>query len=138
MFESNCGSDHGQYDDGGNKHTDGIEDWAERDTENSTNEIDFINVAEDELHDLQPNLANSAFIHGLSVCEPQYKITEVIDLSIPDTKVALQVVTIDTCANNKSIVSIDQYWQYFRRFGLQQAIIPSCRRNIKGIGGTRK
>lgn len=86
MFAGNCEGDYNHYDDEVNEDTDGISNWNTSDGEHSTDKINLVIVAEDELHDLQANFANSGFRHVRNVCEPQSELKQVMKLCILDAK----------------------------------------------------
>lgn len=58
--------------------------------------------------------------------------------AIADATADIHGIKIDTGANKKSNLSVEQYTQYCCMLGLKEAIGVSDRRGVIGIGGIKK
>lgn len=96
-------------------------------------------MTKEDVHEIEENLANIAFIHGRS---------HITDMSMALTTMNTELrkgegplfdgVRLETCATRRSVMSKSQYQAYTKEFGLKDVMKPSTNRSIRGIGGTQK
>lgn len=60
-FVGDCEGDHEHEDHDGNDDCEEIMEWGDSDGDHSGDEINFINVSDDALHDLEANFPHSAY-----------------------------------------------------------------------------
>lgn len=112
-------------------------DWADDGSE-SSDEVNFADIAIDDLANVECNLSNCAFLHGISLNQNQADAAEMMYANMTDKTAEFLGIKIDTGANKRSIMSLAQYSHYCQKFGLAEAIRMNNNHGVKGIGGSRK
>lgn len=103
--------------------------WNEEDE--TSEESDMALMAATHLMNVERALANNAFLHGYissDICG-----SALLSVGISDGK-NFNGVIIDTAANRRSIMSLNQYRAYQSEFGRKVPMRPA-RKDVKGIGG---
>lgn len=122
---------------GFDKYEEGDEDVYYEEDEDDP-ESDIVYVASVDLEGIQLSLSKTAFTHGTEITADKSEMISAMYsfLLCNDEKVLFDGIRIDTAANRKSIMSMNQYNAYCKTFGLRPAIKPRTK-GITGIGGRK-
>lgn len=95
-------------------------------------------ISADEIKDLQENLSNSPFIHGILSWTNKKSATKVMhEAYICTNPHDFKVIWVDTCCIVRIIISFNEYGSYWRVFGLKKAMRPHTGKAIAEIGGVQ-
>lgn len=95
-------------------------------------------MAEAQLVDVQARLTEGAFIHGNTISAVRDTMMAKLYYHIAsDSTVKVDGVGIDTAANRKYVMYMNQYHSYCDTFGLRPPILQPSGRET-GIGGSRR
>lgn len=107
--------------------------WNEDSDDDENSELVYMAV--EDLESVERSLANNVFLHGLNQAgatpSAYVKSKRYGHLT---TNPSFRVVTIDTAANRRSVMSRAQYSAYQHAFGRHVPMRPP-KNNVKGIGG---
>lgn len=112
-------------------------DWLQYDS-NELDEVNLANMEEDDLADIEANLAQLALRHGLGLDCDMRAATFALTIFASEDDTDFLGVEIDTGENRMSVMSTIQNARYCHTFGLKEAIDTRTAKRIRGIGGRRK
>lgn len=108
-------------------------DWDDN-VSDMSDEVNRVYVSNDDLAEAEISLANSAFLHRITIRGTKFSLEKVMHATIADATSYFHGIKIDNGSNKKSIMKLEQYTQYCPKFGINESIGLSDKRGVRVIG----